>query len=503
MSEPAPFLVDAADVPALRQAVSGIGRAGYREAAVAERLGLDDIAGLNWRHMPIYRDQRLAARDPLALAIDLFLLQAALPVEEVGRLLPAASRAVLLRTGVLEIDATGLARARASLYPVGERLIFSDHAWPELPHPGCTAVPYDQVMAVGLDSRNLARATVRRPVRSALDLCTGSGVHALLAAAHAQRVLAVDLNPRAVRCTRFNAQALDSVNLEAVAGDLFDPVGAERFDLITANPPFVPSPLNALQFRDGGPSGEDVQKRIVAGLPLHLAPGGMAQLVTELGEGDAEPIARRLREWLGGAPIDIYVLRVASYSAAEYAIGHARGDDYGAFLDSTRTWAANLRAQGYARVVSVLVSFEWSAPACGPPWERSDESRPPRRSAGAEIEATFLAERLARNPELPRLLEASWLRRAGPIARFDARVLGDACPPQAKATRLGQALTIEYALDPVELELLDRMEGRVAASELLRLCRDLDVPQSSVLEAIRSLLRRRLASIDSPPRAQN
>ena len=205
MSEPAPFLVDAADVPALRQAVSGIGRAGYREAAVAERLGLDDIAGLNWRHMPIYRDQRLAARDPLALAIDLFLLQAALPVEEVGRLLPAASRAVLLRTGVLEIDATGLARARASLYPVGDRLIFSDHAWPELPHPGCTAVPYDQVMAVGLDSRNLARATVRRPVRSALDLCTGSGVHALLAAAHAQRVLAVDLNPRAVRCTRFNA----------------------------------------------------------------------------------------------------------------------------------------------------------------------------------------------------------------------------------------------------------------------------------------------------------
>ena len=128
MSEPAPFLVDAADAPALRQAVSGIGRAGYREAAVAQRLGLDDIAGLNWRHLPIYRDQRLAARDPLALAIDLFLLQAALRVEEVGRLLPAASRAVLLRTGLLEIDATGLARARASLYPVGDRLIFSDHA---------------------------------------------------------------------------------------------------------------------------------------------------------------------------------------------------------------------------------------------------------------------------------------------------------------------------------------------------------------------------------------
>jgi len=82
-------------------------------------------------------------------------------------------------------------RARASLYPVGDRLIFSDHAWPELPHPGFSAVPYNRVMAVGLDSRHLARATIRKPVHSALDLCAGSEVHALLAAAHAQRVLAV------------------------------------------------------------------------------------------------------------------------------------------------------------------------------------------------------------------------------------------------------------------------------------------------------------------------
>lgn len=499
MSEPAPFLVDDADVPALRQAVSCIGRAGYCEAAVQERLGLHDITDLHWRSLPIYRDDRLAGRDTLALAIDLFLLQGALLTDEVDRLLPVSSRDVLLRTGLLEIDESGLARARASLFPVGERLIFSDHAWPELPHPGCATVPYDQIMAVGRDSRHLARATVRRPVRSALDLCTGSGVHALLAAPRAQRVLAVDINPRAVRCTRFNAQALGAVNLEAVEGDLFDPVGGERFDLITANPPFVPSPENTVRFRDGGPSGEDVQKRIVAGLPHHLAPGGMAQLVTELGERDGEPITGRLCEWLAGAPIDIYVLRVATHTAAQYAIGHAKGDDYGAFLDSTRAWAGNLRAQGYKRVVSVLVSFQWSSPACGPPWERTDESRPPQRSAGAEIEATFLAERLARNPDLRQCLEGSWLRRADPIARLDASVLGGAIPPKVRATRLGQALSIEHELELVERQVLARMEGRVAASELLRLCREFDAPEASVLEAIRSLLRRRLASIDVRP----
>jgi SAM-dependent methyltransferase len=499
MSEPAPFLVDDADVPALRQAVSGIGRDGYCEAAVRDRLGLQDITELHWRNLPIYRDERMAGRDPLALAIDLFLLQGTLTMDEVDRLLPVSSRDVLLRTGLLEIDESGRAQVRASLFPVGGRLIFSDHAWPELPHPGCAAVPYDQVMAVGLDSRHLARVTSRRHVRSALDLCTGSGVHALLAASHAQRVCAVDISPRAVRCTRFNALAQGAANLETVEGDLFDPVGRESFDLITANPPFVPSPMNTLQFRDGGSSGEDIQKRLVAGLPDHLAPGGMAQIVTELGERDGEPITGRLREWLAGAPMDIYVLRVASHTAAQYAIGHAKSDDYRTFLDSIRIWAGNLRVQGYVRVVSVLVSFQWSSPASGPPWERLYESRPPQRPAGREIEATFIAERLARNPELRQYLEGKWLRRAGPIAQFDASVLGGSIPPKTKATLLGQALSIEHELDLVERHVLAGMEGRVAVSDLLRLGREFGAQEADVLEAIRSLLRRCLASIEVPP----
>src|ERR1039458_3127783 len=114
MSERAPFLVDDADVPALRQAVSAIGRAGYCETAVRERLGLGDLCDLHWRNLPVYRDERLAERDPLALAIDLFLLQGTLTAGELDRLLPASRREVLLRTGLLEVDETGLARARAS-----------------------------------------------------------------------------------------------------------------------------------------------------------------------------------------------------------------------------------------------------------------------------------------------------------------------------------------------------------------------------------------------------
>src|SRR5262249_48084807 len=285
-------------------------------------------------------------------------------------------------------------RAYASLFPVGTRLVFSDHAWPMLPHPGWKMVPRNQVMFVGTDSRWLARATVRGRVEAALDLCTGSGGHSPLAATHAERVFAVDVSERAARCTAFNAQASGLANVQVAVGDLFEPVRGQRFGLITANPPFVPSPLDSLGYRDGGATGEDVQKRIVAGIPQHLAPGGVAQMVTELGVRDGEPVSDRVRGWLEGAPMDIPILCLREFSAASYAIGHAQSDDdYGAFLNSVAGWAGNLRAQGYSRIVSVLIAFQWSDLSLGPSWSSTRDAQPPIRDAGPEIEALFIAER--------------------------------------------------------------------------------------------------------------
>jgi SAM-dependent methyltransferase len=404
---------------------------------------------------------------------------------------------VLVRSGLLLIDAEGLARARASLYPVGNSLVFSDHAWPKLPHPGCLEVPHDQVMYVGADSRWLARATVRRPVSYVLDLCTGSGVQALRAARHAQRVVAVDLNPRAVRCTRFNARALGLSNVEVALGDLFDPVQGERFDLITANPPFVPSPVNSIGFRDGGHSGEDVQRRIVAGLPQHLAPGGIAQIVTEIGENDGAAIADRLRNWLGGAPMDILVLRLREHSAANYAIGHAQGDyDFGEFLDSVHDWAHNLKTQGYLRVVSVLLAFRWSDPAFGPPWTRSEEVTAPPRDAGTEVEAMFLAERRARTANLEALLERSRLRRVGPIGLMEARMLGSDLRVNARAELLGQSLSIVNWLNPVEREVMMMIDETSAMPEIVKAASSLNIERDQVFAAVVSLLRRGLVLME-------
>ena len=495
--EPASFLVDTTDVPDFRIAVAEIARTGYTETAVRDRLGLADITDLKWKALPIYREERLAERDAQALTMELFFLQGAVPAGELDRFLSASSQAVLLRTGILAIDASGLARARASLFPAGDRLVFSDHAWHKLPHPGYTIVPRDLVMFVGSDSRWLARATVRRPVRAALDLCTGSGVQALLAASHSERVLAVDINPRAVRCARFNASISGAANLEVATGDLFEPVSAtDRFDLITANPPFVSSPVDELMFRDGGPSGEAIQQRIVAGLPRHLAPGGIAQIVTELGEREGEPIVQRVRQWLDGAPMDIHILRLRSYSAGYYAIGHAASDGgYGAYLESVGAWARNLRDQGYAQVISVLIAFEWSDPAAGAPWDRVDESQPPKRDAGAEVEAVFSLERIARRPR-DGAPDRRRISRSGPIALTESRVLGgQQIPATARATLLGQALTVEYPLDPVERDILQSLEKPVAVSDLLAVADQCNMDKNAVLAAIDSLQRHGLVSV--------
>jgi len=121
----------------------------------------------------------------------------------------------------------------------------------------------------------------------ALDLGTGSGVGAVFAARRGHRVVAVDVNPAAVRCARLNAllNGLDD-RIEAREGDLFAPVAGETFDLILFNPPFFRgAPRDRL---DHAWRGTDVLERFATGLPAILAPGGTALLLLSTdGDGPA------------------------------------------------------------------------------------------------------------------------------------------------------------------------------------------------------------------------
>ncbi len=123
-----------------------------------------------------------------------------------------------------------------------------------------------------------------------LDLCTGSGciaVSVALARPDA-RVVATEISPEALSVARENAGVLGAT-VELLEGDLDQPVPAgERFDVIVANPPYIPSgeiaglarevrrePVIAL---DGGVDGMDVLRRIVSCAPSRLRPEGLLYL---------------------------------------------------------------------------------------------------------------------------------------------------------------------------------------------------------------------------------
>jgi len=117
-----------------------------------------------------------------------------------------------------------------------------------------------------------------RPGSDVLDLGTGSGVVAVFAAQWARRVIAVDINPVAVRCARINA-VLNQVDccIDIREGDLFDPVKTESFDVITFNPPFLPGiPTTRI---DQAFYSTGMAERFASELTNHLKPNGIALLI--------------------------------------------------------------------------------------------------------------------------------------------------------------------------------------------------------------------------------
>ena len=133
-------------------------------------------------------------------------------------------------------------------------------------------------------------------VERVLDLCTGSGCLAILAAYHFPNatVDAVDVSKGALEVAARNVgeHGLDE-RITLYRGDLFAPLGDSKYDLIITNPPYVdaegmaalPPECRAepkLAF-DGGADGLDLVRRILRDAPDHLTPDG--GLICEIGRG--------------------------------------------------------------------------------------------------------------------------------------------------------------------------------------------------------------------------
>jgi len=119
-----------------------------------------------------------------------------------------------------------------------------------------------------------------------LDIGTGCGILAVLAARKAKKVVAVDVNPYAIHCARKNAEInklADKIDIRK--GDLFQLIRkTEKFNLIIFNAPYLPSTL--MESRSwlgkswaGGPTGRQLIDRFIAEASHYLEGNGKILLV--------------------------------------------------------------------------------------------------------------------------------------------------------------------------------------------------------------------------------
>ncbi len=279
---------------------------------MAGRLGLDPVFGIPFQRV---RDGRLgplvrSAAGPAGGELPPWLRWSSSdhPVDLLVGFLLAGERvatdrleAVLGRTVIDEMLAVGLIRDGGTrcpfhLYPIRGRYVVTD-SWDR--HRGAGQVsclyPETYLMAHFIDRDDGARRI--------LDLCTGSGIQALLAVGTGAEVLGIDNNPRALAFSRFN-RALNGLGgaPRFAEGDLYGPCSTgERFDRITANPPYVPTPDEAAgsSWYAGGPSGEEILAGILKGLGDHLSDRGTAHLYAMLVHHRDRPYREKMAARLG------------------------------------------------------------------------------------------------------------------------------------------------------------------------------------------------------------
>jgi methylase of polypeptide subunit release factors len=281
----------------------------YSEESVTEMLG-EEAYGAAPEEVPA-----LARRlDPgkLGTATDLLFLARAVPQRDAVRALGRRGVAALEATGLAEV-AGGEVIPRARVVPVDDLLIAGDSFSKGLDDPP------DYVASFSPTSRVCAALTPRHHVDSALDVGTGSGAQALFAAQHARRVVATDVNERALEFTRLNAHLNGLTNIECRRGTLFEPVGDEQFDLVTCNAPYVVSPEQRWMYRDGGHMGDELSALIVRGAAARLADGGFATLnVSWLADDEDEP-DERIVEWIDTRSCEAWVLVAWEADPLEHA----------------------------------------------------------------------------------------------------------------------------------------------------------------------------------------
>ncbi|WP_308188322.1 methyltransferase [Nocardioides sp. R-C-SC26] len=473
--------------PRLRDALQA---ADFTYDAVADLLGTRAHEALA-RNETVPGRRRTRGGTPLETLVRLFLLQTAVDLDAAEAALPGLVDRLAV-AGLLEMS-VGEVVARLDCRPYATD---DQHLWvvsdltPGL-DGGPARVGPDHVLGISAASSSLAQLTLREPVGTALDLGTGCGVQALHLARHSGRVVATDVNARALALARFNAALNDVTHrVEVRDGSFFEPVAGERFDLIATNPPFVISPATGerLVYRDSGLPGDRVVEDIVCAAPRHLNPGGWCQILGNWIIERDRPWDERLASWVEPGHDALVVQREVVDPASYVELWLKDAGRHGAsdYRERYETWLSwfdeqgieaigfgwiNLRATGHEQPRVELIEWPYDveqpiAPAIAA-WGEATEAVQAGIDGGAYLHAredvvqeTYGAIGVE-DPETVVLRQQRGFRRARTADTVVAALVG-ACDGD---------LTVDQILGALA-ELLD-LDGDAVRAEYLPVVREL------------------------------
>jgi len=354
---PPPPTADSRPAAELRDLLrrAGYGVAGIQEAILARGDILTSAA-----ERPVHL-RRLHGDGALQTLIRLFLLDEPVESAVVERSIAPTRLGSLTTLGVVA-ESGGLVTGLVRIVPHGDVVLVSD-----LP-----TVSADHVAGLHRPSVTLSDLTIRRPVRAALDMGTGNGIQAILAARHAERVVATDVNERALAFAALNVALNGVTNIELRLGSFFEPVEGEAFGLVVCNPPYVISPEHEFIFRDSGLGRDRVSERLVGELPGYLEEGGFGTILVSWIQ-DGPDLAARPRHWIDGTGCDAWILHTGTEDALTAAGSWNRelADDQASYAQAIDRWTSYFAAEGIEAVAYGAVVMRRRTP--GPNWIHSRE----------------------------------------------------------------------------------------------------------------------------------
>jgi SAM-dependent methyltransferase len=396
--------------------------------------------------------ERTPPVDALSCLLRAFVYGAETPEEALRRHLGEELFGACEEAGLWERGAGGVT-GTAVVMVDGKTFLLSDHGKNRL---GPAALYW--VMGIGTSTIKLGNSIPRRRFGRVLDLCCGAGVLAFLAAPHADAVVGVDRNPRALNYGRFGAGMNKFPHVEFRESDCYSAVAGEEFDAIVCNPPYVITPDRESYYRDGGMGGDRFAEKVLREAPAHLREGGVAHVMCDVAAMGGKESDARLREWLEGSGCDVLALGARPMGVEAYARNWSKDEG----PERTARLRESLDGIGVTSVTNWLVVLRKRA---GANWFVA-EAAEMNGYFGSQVERRVAAQDLLERGDGE--LGRARLRVAPEVRLVSTmRAEGGRWAAEASKLQLAEGLVREVALDGKTAAALAQLDGKRPVAEVL------------------------------------